>query len=148
MTNSITTAAASAGAAALTPYQKQCDRLKKACQEFEGVFLGMVLKQMRHSVQQGQSLYGSSYEDKTYQGMMDAQLARLMSKSGSLGMAQQLYREMKPLLPGAPVPASPGAASPPSAVPAPAAASVLPAPVSPASVVSAAALAADLEKGK
>ena len=46
-------------------------KLKKATQDFEGVFIGMMLKQMRKSMTGGSPLFGSSYEAKYYQEMVD-----------------------------------------------------------------------------
>lgn len=48
-------------------------------------------------------MFGGGFAAQTYQGMMDQQLTSEMSKSGSFGLAQELYTELKPLLPGAPV---------------------------------------------
>lgn len=70
-------------------------KLKKATQDFEGVFIGMMLKQMRKSMTGGSPLFGSSYEAKYYQEMVDEKAAQQMSTTGSFGLAKTLYRSME-----------------------------------------------------
>lgn len=79
--------------------QKQRDRLKKATQEFEGVFIGMMLKQMRKSMTGGNALFGKSSESKMYQDMMDDATATQMSKTGTFGLAKKLYASLEHTLP-------------------------------------------------
>lgn len=86
----------------LTEYEKKCAALKQVTQQFEGMFLDMIMKQMRTSLKQDHPMFGGGFAAETYQGMMDQQLTTEMSKSGSFGLAQELYTELKPLLPGAP----------------------------------------------
>ncbi len=110
-------ALAKTGAAATTataPEDKdaarQHDRLKKATQEFESVFLGMMLKQMRKSMTGGNALFGNSQEAKMYQDMMDDETAKQMSRTGSFGLARTLCDRLAPKVAVAPETAAPKAA--------------------------------------
>lgn len=113
--------------------------LKGAAQQFEAVFLQMVLKSMRDASPK-EGLFDSE-QSRLYQSMLDQQLAQTMSARGSTGLAalieRQLARGLPPLAPGAA--ATEGAPPPrlqplqptlqaPAAQPAPADAAAIPAP--------------------
>lgn len=73
---------------------RQREKLKKATQEFEAVFIGMMLKQMRKSLTGGGALFGSSNESKLYQDMLDDSVAQRMSQTGDFGLAKKLEESM------------------------------------------------------
>ncbi len=116
--------------------------LKSAAQQFEAVFLQMVLKAMRDASPK-EGIFDSE-QSRLYQSLLDQQLAQTLSAKGSTGLAalieQQLARGLPPV-PGAPAseetspptyrlpvqqPAPPAAAAPAAAEAAPDAA--VPAP--------------------
>lgn len=66
--------------------------LKAAAQQFEAMFLQMMLKSMRDAVPQGGML--DSEQSRFYTGMLDQQLAQNLSKEGSLGLAKMMERQM------------------------------------------------------
>jgi len=78
--------------------------LKAASQQFESVFMQMVLKSMRDATPQAGML--DSEQTKTYNGLLDQQLAMTLSTSrGGTGLAtmieKQLGRQMTPaIVPG------------------------------------------------
>ncbi len=78
------------GQAALTPDQA---KLKKACQDFEAIFLRFILRKMRDTVPKD-GLLGNSDAQDTYRQMLDSALADEMSKSGSFGLGELLYKQM------------------------------------------------------
>lgn len=86
--------------------------LKSAAQQFEAVFLQMVLKAMRDASPK-EGIFDSE-QSRLYQSLLDQQLAQTLSAKGSTGLAalieQQLARGLPPV---ADVPAN-AAASPPS----------------------------------
>src|ERR1051325_8235900 len=84
---------------AVDEYKKQQSKLQKATQEFEAVFIGMMLKQMRKSMTGGDGIFGNSPESKTYQEMMDDTLATNLSQTGSFGLAKVMYRSLERTLP-------------------------------------------------
>lgn len=80
----------------LTPVQKQAlAKLDQAATQLEGVFLQMVMSSMRSTVPQ-LSIFGKeSASEQTWQGMLDDQYSQAMAKSGGLGLAAQLERQLR-----------------------------------------------------
>lgn len=88
-----TPATTASGATSKTDRERA--RIKKAAQDFESVFVGMMLKQMRKSMTGSNSLFGSSSQAKMYQDMMDDITAQQMSKTSPFGLATTLERSME-----------------------------------------------------
>ena len=70
--------------------------LKKACKEFEAIFINMLLQQFRKSIPDD-GLIPKSFTMKTYEEMLDREMAENMAKSGDFGIAKMLYRQMSKL---------------------------------------------------
>lgn len=68
------------------------EAIKAAAQQFEALFLSMVLKSMRSSVQMSGLM--DNDQSKLYQGLLDQQLAANMAASGGTGLAKALIRQM------------------------------------------------------
>ena len=79
-------------------------KLKEACQEFESILTGYLFKSMRQSVVKAEEPDQAS---QIYESMMDDTLARELSRSGSGGMADMLYRELLPLVEASSAPRPP-----------------------------------------
>ncbi len=77
-----------------SPAAIQDAKLKKASQDFEAVFVGMMLKQMRKSIGGSNALFGNSSQSKIYQDMMDDTMAAQLSKTGSFGLANAIYKSL------------------------------------------------------
>jgi flagellar protein FlgJ len=73
---------------------KDPQKLKKACSEFESLFLNYLLKSMRASVPEG-GLIDQSEESKMFKAMLDEKLADEISSSGGLGLGEILYQQLK-----------------------------------------------------
>ena len=95
----IGTAVETVRARARETYTKEKARATKATQDFEAVFLGMMLKQMRKSMAGEDALLGKSSESKMFQDMMDDRLAQQMSRSGSFGVAKAMMKSIERNLP-------------------------------------------------
>lgn len=68
-------------------------QLKKACQQFESIFLYYLLQKMRDTVpKEGFFEQGVSYD--IIQSMHDEALAEELSKGGGLGLADQIYKQL------------------------------------------------------
>ena len=67
-------------------------KLKKACQDFEAVFIGQIWKQMRASVPKEGLLH--SKEEESYLSMFDQELSVKMAKSGGIGLSDMLYANL------------------------------------------------------
>ena len=68
-------------------------KLKKACQEMEGVFLNMLLKSMRSTIAKTE-LGGSTLQQDTMQSMFDMEMTRNMAAAGGAGIADMMYRSL------------------------------------------------------
>lgn len=69
--------------------------LKKVAQEFESIFINMMLKNMRQSNEAIGSDLFSSNESKQYQEMLDSQMSQSLSKAGGMGIADALIRQFQ-----------------------------------------------------
>jgi flagellar protein FlgJ len=94
--NNVTTSAATAAQAPLNNEQKQAlANLHKAATQFEGVFLQMVMSSMRDTVPQDTLFGKDSSSEQTWQGMLDNEYSQQMAKSGGVGLAEQLERQLR-----------------------------------------------------
>lgn len=69
------------------------EKLKKACEDFESLFLLQILKSMRQMLP-GRSFLGEGPGKEIYQSLLDEQLSRSLARSGGLGLGAMLYRQM------------------------------------------------------
>ena len=84
-------------AAELTPSKKQQEaKLKDACQQFEGLFLSQILKEMKKSIPKSEE--ESSKDKEMYEELMYDEIAKSMAASGGIGMANILYQQMKEII--------------------------------------------------
>ncbi len=93
--------------------------LKSTAQQFEAVFLQMVLKAMRDASPK-EGIFDSE-QSQLYQSMLDQQLAQTLSAGGSTGLSavieRQLSQGLPPLVPGVAGKESPLPAPPPAPFP-------------------------------
>jgi flagellar protein FlgJ len=70
------------------------DKLRETAQQFEAIFVEMLLKQMRSA---NDALGGeeNSFARSTYQGWQDEQMASSIAKGGSFGLANILYSQLQ-----------------------------------------------------
>ncbi|MCU0560748.1 MAG: rod-binding protein [Desulfobacterales bacterium] len=88
-------------------------RLKSVCRDMEALFIHHMLSEMRKTVAKSGLLDGGRAEE-VYTSLMDAEMAKHMAQSGSLGLSAMLMEQLSRRQAGAAAPADP--------VPAPAAA--------------------------
>jgi len=69
------------------------EKLKKACTEFEALFMSQMLKSMRQTIPQTGFL-GKGLGDDIYQGLMDQELSQKLSQNKGLGLGKVIYRQM------------------------------------------------------
>lgn len=86
--------------------------MKSAAQQFEAVFLQMVLKAMRDASPK-EGIFDSE-QSRLYQSMLDQQLAQTMSAKGSTGLAALIEKQLARSLPPAPGAPATDEALPPS----------------------------------
>jgi len=70
------------------------DQLRKVSKDFESIFLRMIFKQMRSSVERS-SLLGNSRAMEFFETLRDEQLADSLSKAGGLGIGDMVYQKLK-----------------------------------------------------
>ncbi|MDX9835836.1 MAG: rod-binding protein [Desulfobulbus sp.] len=73
--------------------------LKKSCQEFEAIFIQSLFKEMRKTVPEG-GLFPRSTATEMYRDMLDQEVAKKVAERQSIGLAEQMYRQMERRLPG------------------------------------------------
>ena len=67
--------------------------LKEACQQFEAVFLNLMLQSMRATVPKS-GLLGNDQGEEIFTSMLDQKLSENMAKAGGTGLADMLYRQL------------------------------------------------------
>jgi flagellar protein FlgJ len=77
-----------------TPADKAPDKLRQATQEFEAVFVQMILSQMR-SANREMGGDETNFSRDIYEGWQDEQTARSISQSGGIGLGEALYRQLQ-----------------------------------------------------
>lgn len=72
--------------------------LEAAASEFEAMFLQMVLKNMRDATKAvaDENSFLASQQQDFYQSLADGQLATIMAKRGSLGIAEAMVKQLDP----------------------------------------------------
>lgn len=70
------------------------DDLKKACADFEAIFLQEVFKAMRRTVPDG-GLFPSSLSREIFEGFLDEAISRESAKRNEVGLARLLYHQLK-----------------------------------------------------
>ena len=68
-------------------------RAREACTEFEALFINMMLKELRSTVNKSGFMDGGKAEE-LYTGLMDTQMSRDIAAQGGIGLAEVLYRQM------------------------------------------------------
>lgn len=71
--------------------QNQDKALKETAQQFEGMFIQMMMKSMRESVSKDEE--GGSEGESTFEAMFDREVAHKMAQRNSLGLADMLVRD-------------------------------------------------------
>ena len=69
------------------------EKLKKACTEFEALFIQEILKFMRQTIPQS-GLSGPGAGKEVYQSLMDQELSKNLAKKGGLRIGEMVYRQM------------------------------------------------------
>jgi peptidoglycan hydrolase FlgJ len=90
----------------LTPGKSTQQKLRKACTDFEAVFISKMWEQMRNTVPKEGYLH-SSQEDM-YRSMFDRDFAEKLAGDGGIGLGDMLYSQLQDKLKGAAKTASAG----------------------------------------
>lgn len=71
----------------------QIARLQKQAEDFEGVFLNLLTKEMFATAKSGNG-FGGGFGEDTWRSMQAEQLANTMAQNGGLGIADQILGDM------------------------------------------------------
>jgi Rod binding domain-containing protein len=78
--------------AALTP--EQIEKTRKSAQEFEAMAIGQLLQPMFNTVDTSKGLFGGGKGEATWKPMMIDEMAKMLAKSGGIGIADSVMKEM------------------------------------------------------
>lgn len=73
---------------------KEDQKLKEAAQEFEAVFISLMLSQMRNNVMKS-DLFGKGQEEEVWNSMMDQELAKTWARNDGVGLANLLFQQLR-----------------------------------------------------
>ena len=65
-------------------------KLRKQAQDFEGVFLNSLMKEMFSSIKTDDQNFGGGFGEETWRGMQAEQMADAVAQQGGIGIADQL----------------------------------------------------------
>ena len=86
--------AATGGTAAAGLTDKQRQQAKKVSQDFEALFVGMMMKSMRSTVGKDK-LTGGGHGDEIYRSMLDQEYANAsVKRGGGLGIAKAIEKDI------------------------------------------------------
>ena len=80
-------------AANTKPDSADAKRLKDACRDFEAILVNQMLSSMRKTVVKT-DLFGSEQEEEYFREMKDLEESKSISRTGSLGVAEMLYKQL------------------------------------------------------
>jgi Rod binding domain-containing protein len=69
-------------------------KLFEQCQEFESIFVKMMLKEMRNSVDKSNSLVSGGWAEDIYSDMLDDEYSKTLAKNAGFGLADELYKQL------------------------------------------------------
>ncbi|WP_129599747.1 rod-binding protein [Anaerophilus nitritogenes] len=72
---------------------KDEEKLMDVCRQFEAVFVNMLLKNMRNTIQTD-SFIQKSHGREIFEGMLDEQLSEEVAKGEGMGLAKQMYAQL------------------------------------------------------
>ena len=73
--------------------EKQRHQAKKVSQDFEALFVGMMLKSMRATVKED-TVTDGGHGEETFRSMLDQEYANAAVKHGGLGLAKVIEKEI------------------------------------------------------
>jgi flagellar protein FlgJ len=70
------------------------DRLKKACADFEGIFLNLMVQTMRKSIPEG-GVFGKTHQSDMYDTLFLQEISIQLARERGLGIGDALYRQVR-----------------------------------------------------
>ena len=72
-------------------------QIKKVSQEFESIFIGYMMKEMRKTVPDD-PLMGNSTAKDIFYGMQDDAVSKELSKAGGIGLSTMIYKQLASII--------------------------------------------------
>ena len=69
------------------------DRLKKACADFESIFIRQILQSMRQTIPEGGFIKGGP-EKEIFQSLFDEELSKKIAGGRGWGLGRMLYKQL------------------------------------------------------
>ena len=69
------------------------DKLRRVCEDFEGILLAQMLRAMRNTLPSG-GIFPASVSTHVWESHFDGALGKALGAAGRLGIADLLYREI------------------------------------------------------
>jgi flagellar protein FlgJ len=73
--------------------EKQLQQAKKVSQDFEGLFIGMMMKSMRETVGKDK-LTGGGHGEEVFRSMLDQEYVAASAKRGGFGLAKLIEKDI------------------------------------------------------
>ncbi|MFZ5353341.1 MAG: rod-binding protein [Bacillota bacterium] len=73
--------------------EKDEKKLKEACRNFEAIFINMMFKQMKKTVEKA-NLYGESYAEETFDDMLIDKYSEEISRNNGIGLGDIMYKQL------------------------------------------------------
>lgn len=70
-------------------------KLKETCQQFEAMFIKIMLNSMRNTVQKSEMIDGGMAED-IFEDMLYDEYADKLSQAGNFGIGEMMYNQLNP----------------------------------------------------
>jgi peptidoglycan hydrolase FlgJ len=74
--------------------EKDEESLKKVCNDFESIFMGIIYKQMKSTVMKS-DLMPQSNAQNIFESMLDDELTKESAKAGGIGLGDMLFNQFK-----------------------------------------------------
>jgi flagellar protein FlgJ len=81
------------GSSAAGLSEKQRQQAKKVSQDFEGLFIGMMMKSMRETVGKDK-LTGGGHGEEVYRSILDQEYVAAAVKKGGFGLAKHIEKDI------------------------------------------------------
>lgn len=69
--------------------------LRKATDELEAVFINMMMKTMRSTINESEGFFKKSESEKMFQEMLDDEHAKEMAASGGIGISDMIFKQFE-----------------------------------------------------
>lgn len=77
----------------LSQRSKEAEKLQEISQEFESLFVDMMLQSMRKAIPKSGFIDGGNAED-IYRAMLDSEYAKIIAKHGDAGLASMVEKQL------------------------------------------------------